>query len=124
MLAVDPQRAGEAERHLRHAGEVLDVAFGGVGVEREVADVLGVGAGVLADEALPLLDDGVAVVVFLAVGDADAVVLLGHRVLHLEPELAEVVGAEDHDEIVAALIERCVAEAAQLDGLAQREGDG
>jgi hypothetical protein len=57
------QRAGKAERNLRHAGEVLDVALERVRVERVVGDMLQLGAGVLLDELLARLDDRVAVVV-------------------------------------------------------------
>ena len=47
VLAVDAQRPGEADRHLGHAHEVLDVARQHAGIEREAADVLERGAGAL-----------------------------------------------------------------------------
>ena len=40
VLAVDPQRAGEADRDLRDAEEVLDVAGQRRRVERVAADVV------------------------------------------------------------------------------------
>ena len=57
VLAVDLERAGEADRHLGDAGEVLDVALGDGGVEGELVDVLELDARVLLDELLARLDD-------------------------------------------------------------------
>jgi hypothetical protein len=50
VLAVDEQRAGHADRHLRHADEVLDVARQHRRVERVARDVLERRAGLLAHE--------------------------------------------------------------------------
>jgi hypothetical protein len=64
VLAVDQQRAGRADRDLRHAGEVLDVPGQGPRVERELTDVLQVDAGLLTEEltAHPRRVDGIVVV--------------------------------------------------------------
>ena len=53
VLAVDQQRAGDADRHLRDADEVLDVARHERGIERVRADVLERGAGLLGQERAP-----------------------------------------------------------------------
>src|SRR6185295_5650386 len=90
VLAVDLERAGEADRHLRDAGEVLDVALGHAGIERELVDVLELHPGVLLDEALARLDDLGREVVLLVERDGGALdLLLGDRVLDLESETAE-----------------------------------
>ena len=54
VLAVDAQRTGHADRHLRHAGEVLDVPRQHAGIEREASDVLEVCPGLLAQELTAL----------------------------------------------------------------------
>ncbi len=56
VLAVDLQRAGEADRNLGHADEVLDVAAGDLRIERELVHVLQALARELLDEALPPFD--------------------------------------------------------------------
>ena len=64
VLAVDEQRPGETDRHLRDADEVLDVARRAcAGIERVAADVLERGAGLLAGELPPGLRRLVRVVV-------------------------------------------------------------
>ena len=57
VLAVDPQRTGQADRHLGHADEILDVAGQHAGIER-VGPTCELGAGVLADELAPLRRHG------------------------------------------------------------------
>ena len=52
VLAVDPERPGEADRDLRHAGEVLDVALGDGRVEAVPGDVVELHAGELLHELL------------------------------------------------------------------------
>ena len=54
MLAVDPQRPGEPDRHLRHADEILDVAAENRGVEGEAADVVEPGFCLRLDEGAPV----------------------------------------------------------------------
>ena len=50
MLAVDPQRTGDADRHLRHSGEQLDVAAQRRWRQRIVADMVGTAAGPLLQQ--------------------------------------------------------------------------
>ena len=93
VLPSDAQdRPREADRDLGHAGEALDVALGGVRLDRVVGYVVGLDAGELGDEPLALGDDLVGAVVVLGVGHADAIVLLGDGVIDLELEVAKVVG--------------------------------
>src|SRR3712207_8166394 len=47
-------RSRDADRHLRDPGEVLDVARQDPGIEREAADVVQAGAGLLGHERPPL----------------------------------------------------------------------
>src|ERR1044071_1656974 len=70
VLAVDPDRAGEAEWHLGHPGEVLDVAGDEGRRDRVHADVAQLDAGMVAGERAPPGGLGLGVVVDLVAGDA------------------------------------------------------
>ncbi len=72
VLAVDEQRAGEADRDLGDADEVLDVAAGDGRVEGVVREVLELDARLLADEPLSRADGLLAVVVVAVARHADA----------------------------------------------------
>ena len=63
VLAMDQQRSGEAERHLRHAGEILDVAARYARIDGVAGDMVQRRAGALADERLAGTDDLRAVIV-------------------------------------------------------------
>src|SRR3712207_8738371 len=62
-------RSRDADRHLRDPGEVLDVARQDPGIEREAADVVQAGAGLLGHERPPLGGHLGGVVVLLVAGD-------------------------------------------------------
>jgi hypothetical protein len=53
MLAVNAERAGEADRHLRHPDEVLDVPRGAAGFERAARDLAQIDASPLRQELPP-----------------------------------------------------------------------
>jgi hypothetical protein len=53
VLAVDEQRAGQPDRHLRDTEEVLDVAGQHGRVEGVAADVLELASGLPSDQVLP-----------------------------------------------------------------------
>jgi hypothetical protein len=111
VLAADVERPGEAHRDLRHAGEVLDVALGPRGVERELADVLELDGGEVAHELLPGPHEISRVVVAVVVGHAGALGLrVGEHVLHRELELAEARDLEDDLQLVVAVAEVHVGE--------------
>jgi hypothetical protein len=50
VLAVDKQRAGYSDRHLRHADEVLDIPGDRGRVDGVTADMRGTGAGGIAEK--------------------------------------------------------------------------
>ena len=54
VLALDQERAGEPDRHLGRADEILDVAGQGARIEGMPADVVEPRAGSLLDEGAPL----------------------------------------------------------------------
>ncbi len=122
VLAVDQQRPREADRNLRHADEVLDVAARHRRVEGEAIDVLHRLAAVFRDEALPHLRHALVVVVFLVVGDLDALGgLFGDGVGDLEVELAERRGFEPHDDLVVPHGERAEVDQMDDDRLLERK---
>ncbi len=122
VLAVDSQRAREADRDLGDADEVLDVAARHRRVEGVPVDVLELLAAVVADEALPHLRHALIVVVLLVVGDLDALGgLLGDGVGDLEVELAERRGIELHDDLVVPVGERAESDEVQDDRLLERK---
>ena len=107
VFAVDAQRAGKADRDLGDPGEVLDVAFGRVRIERILPDVLRLRAGHLLDQRLPLFDDGVAVVVVGIARNADALhFIFRDGVFDLELQLAEGLGLKGDLDLVQAQRQR------------------
>ena len=108
VLAVHRERPGEADRDLRHAGEVLDVAARRLGRERILVEVRRVDVGVRLDEGLPRRDDGRRQVVFLVVRNRHRLFLrlVGNRVLDVERQLAKGLRVEGERELVLALLER------------------
>ena len=72
VLPVHPQRAGHADRHLRYAGEVLEVSRQHARVEREGSDVLEAGFGLLTQELPAARRELGRVVVLLIAGTGGA----------------------------------------------------
>ena len=72
VLAVDAQRTGHADRNLRDAGEVLDVARQHARVERELPDVIEACSGLVAQELPAVRRDFGRVVVFRSRGEPAA----------------------------------------------------
>ncbi len=107
MLAVHQQRAGDSERDLGDAGEVLDVAAGHVRLEGVVRDVLELHAEMLAHELPAGGDDPFAVVVLRVTryraGRAGA---RSQRILDPELQLAEGRSLEGELQAVLARVER------------------
>ena len=78
MLAVDPQRPGEPDRHLRDADEILDVAAENGGVEGEAADVVEPGLCLRLDEGASVGRGLACVIVGGVAGNAGRVARRGH----------------------------------------------
>ena len=106
MLAVDLEWAGETDGNLCHPCEVLNVPFGGVGVEGELSQVLQLFPGVGFDETLPLSDDALLVIDGAVTRDAhEMFIRLGNGVIHTEAQLPEGLGFEDDLDLVLAHIQ-------------------
>lgn len=123
MFAVNGDWPGKADGDLGYAGEVFDVAFGYVGVEGVVGDVVGFFAGYFFDESLPLFDNGLAVVVVIVAGDANDVCFVADGVFNVENEFAEAFGDDADFEFVDAFFEGLTF-GGDFYGLTQGKGEG
>jgi hypothetical protein len=81
VLAVDQQRACDADRHLRDPDELLDVAGQHLRIERVARDVLQRGSGLLAQELLAHPGGLARVVVLRVARDGHSVFGDGHDLL-------------------------------------------
>ena len=103
VFAVDAQRTGKADRDLRDPGEIFDVPFGRMRIERVLPDMLRLRAGDLLDQRLPLLDDRFAVVVVGIARNANALRgFFREGVFDFELQLAERLRFKDDLDLVHA----------------------